>query len=377
MTLGIDATNIRTGGGLTHLLEVLKETDISSHGFSKVVIWSSDKTLAQISNKEWLIKESNPMLNNSFLHSFLYQILYLSRSADKIHKCDLLFVPGGSFLGYFKKIVSFSQNMLPFEKKESKRFSRWQDRLRFKILFFTQKYTFKRSKGVIFLTKYAQNYITNSINLKSESIIIPHGINPSFTAKPRLQQPISEYTFVSPFKLLYVSIITVYKHQWNVALAVLKLREEGYPIELDLIGGSTQESLDLLNIVLKSDINKVVNYRGLIPYEELGDIYKNANAFVFASSCENMPIILIEAMTAGLPIVSSNMGPMPEVLGDSAFFFNPLDVNDIYYAIKKMLDSNDLRTKKVESSFSKSINYTWQSCSHKTFEYLSKVAKTN
>jgi glycosyltransferase involved in cell wall biosynthesis len=377
MVLGIDATNIRTGGGLTHLQEILNKAVMSNHDISQVIVWASLSTLNALPSKEWLIKETHPLLNKSFVFSFFYQMFFISRVARKKYKCDLLFVPGSSFLGSFKKTVALSQNMLPFEKNESDRFPKWQSRLRFKLLNHTQKYTFKRAKAVIFLTNYAKDYISKSINLPKDSTIIPHGINLDFASPPRPQSSLSEYSIQKPFRLLYVSIVTVYKHQWNVAEAILRLRTEGYPIELDLVGGYNTESLNHLNRVLENDKEGVVHYKGLIPYEQLGSVYKSADGFIFASSCENMPIILIEAMTAGLPVASSNMGPMPEVLGDDAFYFNPLKSLEIYTAVKSMLDSKELRKLKANNSYNKSINYTWQSCSHKTFEYLSHIAKQN
>lgn len=65
--------------------------------------------------------------------------------------------------------------------------------------------------------------------------------------------------------------------------------------------------LNKLNKVIASDIiYRCINYMGLIDHDKLTDIYKNADGFVFASSCENQPIILLEAMAAGLPIACSN-----------------------------------------------------------------------
>mgnify|MGYP000036966699 CR=1 FL=1 len=131
----------------------------------------------------------------------------------------------------------------------------------------------------------------NGIGLKNDFMIIPHGIKLSFVNSPKTQKDISEYSFDNPFKLLYVSILNVYKHQWNVAEAILKLRQEGYPIHLDFVGGSHKESLQKLKNVLVKDKQNCLNYVGEIPYEELENVYKKADAFVFASSCENMPII--------------------------------------------------------------------------------------
>ena len=108
-------------------------------------------------------------------------MLLLSKSAKNVHNCDLIFVPGGTFLGSFDTIVSMSQNMLPFEKKEYLRFRSWKTRLRFKILHFTQSRTFKKSEGVIFLTNYAKETIASSLNIEFRKCrIIPHGISSSF-----------------------------------------------------------------------------------------------------------------------------------------------------------------------------------------------------
>ncbi len=374
MILGIDASNIRAGGGLTHLKEILVNADPNQYNFEKVIVWSNDETLSGLPDYPWLRKETHKLLNKSFVFSFLFQIILLSKIAVS-EKCNLLFVPGGTFFGNFQNIVSMSQNMLPFEKVERNRFPNWKSRLRFRMLHFTQGRTFKKSKGVIFLTNYANNYIVKDINLKKNSVIIPHGINLSFLNEPKVQKEISEYSIESPFKLLYVSIVTVYKHQWNVAEAVLRLRKEGYPITLELVGGNTLESLEKLMEVFKRDTEGCIVYSGLVPYEDLENIYKSADGFIFASSCENMPIILIEAMTAGLPIASSNMGPLPEVLGGAGFYFNPLNTDEIYTTLKNMINSSELRTIKSLESYNKSINYTWKECSEKTFEYLSEIAK--
>lgn len=167
MILGIDATNIRTGGGLTHLKEILNEVDLSSLNFEKILVWSNQKTLDELPNNDWLIKMTHPWLNKSNILSFIYQILLLSNSAKK-NKCNLIFVPGGSFLGSFRPIVSMSRNMLPFEKEERDRFG-WKKRLKLSILKYLQSYTFKKSSGVIFLTGYAKDTI-HSFKLKENGL---------------------------------------------------------------------------------------------------------------------------------------------------------------------------------------------------------------
>ena len=63
MILGIDASNIRAGGGLTHLVELLGAADPLAHDFSRVVVWSGRSTLSRIEDRDGLGKVSGPVLD--------------------------------------------------------------------------------------------------------------------------------------------------------------------------------------------------------------------------------------------------------------------------------------------------------------------------
>src|SRR5690606_16191270 len=130
--------------------------------------------------------------------------------------------------------------------------------------------------------------------------VIPHGVEEHFRYAPRPQKPIESYSHENPFRLLYVSIINVYKHQWHVSDAVAELRKQGVPVTLDLIGPAYKPALKRLRNKMRSlDPHKeFIHYRGAISYSELPEWYHAADAFIFASTCENLPNILIEAMAS-------------------------------------------------------------------------------
>ena len=88
--LGIDAYNIRSGGGVTHILEILKHANPYKYGFEKIILWAPNYTLNQIENKSWLIKAENKLLNTSILKRYFWK-LFLSRIEYKKHKIDILF----------------------------------------------------------------------------------------------------------------------------------------------------------------------------------------------------------------------------------------------------------------------------------------------
>lgn len=372
MILGIDASNIRQGGGVTHLVEILKEYDPYKHDFKKIVIWSCKNTLDKIPDNPNIQKIYSKYIEKGTLTTFYFQVFQIKKELE-FYSCDIVFVPGGTFLSKFKPYVTMSQNMLPFELKEAFRYKNLLKKLKFILLFITQSYTFKNAKGVIFLTNYAKNIINQKIPNLINSIIIPHGINKLYSTNPKKQIESSSFNNFTKFNLLYVSILSPYKHQTNLVKSVCELNELGYPIKLTLIGPSEKQSLNEFKktLSLYSNHGSCVNYLGSIDHKELFKFYRESDAFIFASTCENLPIILIEAMSSGLPILCSNYGPMQEVLGQNEnMYFDPLNLDNIKEKIVQLFESCTLREKISNESFLRSLKYSWSDVADLTFKYL-------
>ena len=206
--------------------------------------------------------------------------------------------------------------------------------------------------------------------------IIPHGVDQQFLLAPRAQKDLKSYSLREPFRLLYVSSIDLYKHQWHVVEAVAKLKEDGYPIQFDLVGSAYPSALKRLRrALLKFDPKETfIHYRGEIPYSKMFDLYRQVDVFVFASSCETFGQIVTEAMAAGLPIACSDKGPMVEILGDSAVYFDPEKPSEIADVLKRLIDSPNMRIEKASVSYKKSKDYTWERCVQDTFAFFSRIA---
>ena len=66
-----------------------------------------------------------------------------------------------------------------------------------------------------------------------------------------------------------------------------------------------------------------VSQKEFVANGNIPDYLARSDLFIFASSCENLPITMLEAMASGIPICCSNRGPMPEVLGREGCYFDP------------------------------------------------------
>ncbi|HVR41304.1 MAG TPA: glycosyltransferase family 1 protein, partial [Thermoanaerobaculia bacterium] len=120
MRVGIDASNLRAGGGVTHIVELLRHAEPSKHGITRVTIWSNAATRERIEDRPWLDRVHEPMLDGSLLQRVLWQRTKLAKLARA--SCDVLFAPGGSANETFHPSVTMSQNMLPFDPIERARY---------------------------------------------------------------------------------------------------------------------------------------------------------------------------------------------------------------------------------------------------------------
>lgn len=376
LTIGIDATNLRGGGGVTHLVELLRVAQPGDQGIQRVVVWGGLNTLNALADCPWIDKQNPPALDKGLLRRALWQRCSLSKAARDAG-CDVLFVPGGSYVGNFHPVVTMSRNLLPFEMYELRRYRFTFFALKLLLLRLTQSHSFRIADGVIFLTQYARDVVWGVTGqLTGRTCIVSHGLNARFNTAPKSQRPISEYHDAQPLRVLYVSIIDEYKHQWHVVEAVAALRQQGLPIVLDLVGPAYAPALRRLNAVIdRVDARRCwVHYHGTVPFAELHHHYAQADLGLFASSCENMPNILLETMASGLPIACSNRGPMPEVLGAAGVYFNPEDPLDIARALRELLDSPQLRKDLAEESYERAQQFSWKRCAEETFTFLSGIA---
>ena len=374
MRVGIEASNLRAGGGITHLVEILGAADPARDSFDEVTVWGPQATLDRLPRRPWLHLDEPMLLRAGMLNRARW--IRGGVSAAAARQCDILFAPGGSYLGTFHPTVTMSRNMIPFDRVALRRFGWSRVRFRLELLRIVQRHSFRRADGMIFLTATARSIVGQaSGKLRGMSTVIPHGVSSSFFAAPRPQRSIGDASAERPLRLLYVSIVDVYKHQAELAEAVGTLHREGTPISLDLVGPSYAPELRRLRAVLNrvDPAGAFIHYLGGRSYPDLPSTYRNADIFVFASSCENLPNVLLEAMAAGLPVACSDRSVMPEVLGDAGLYFDPTDPVSAASTLRRLIGDVDLRSRLASAAHQRAQQYSWTRCAAATFSFLRDV----
>jgi glycosyltransferase involved in cell wall biosynthesis len=382
MRIGIDLSNIKRGGGVTHILELLSVFVRGRYEMVSFVIWGDEDTLSKLPDDIFIEKVSYPVHSKNALSRFVWQHFKLESELRKF-SCSILFCPAGFYTGKFKNFVVLCQNMLPFDKVERSRFWPYSPYFRYFFLNALYKYSFVKSSGVIFLTRHAEEVVSLALKRKiKSSIVIPHGVPQRFFNVRNSDTLDKDNKSGFLVRISYVSIINFYKHQDVAVKAVSYLRNKtGLNIELTMVGPSYKPAYSSLQkvISLLDPNNEWIRVLGPVGYEEMHQIYETTDLGLFLSTCENLPIILLEQLAAKVPTVCSNKMPMPEVAGNSVLYCNPTNYKDVAKQILSLIESKDLRFDLKGKSLMVAKKYTWEKTAHKTINYLTETCskKTN
>ena len=151
-------------------------------------------------------------------------------------------------------------------------------------------------------------------------------------------------------RLLYVGRIVEEKGLREAIESVDRLSVGGLDVELDLVGweDDSRFAAELRDDVGERGLEDRVRFRGYIPNgPALREVYRSADVFVLPSHHEGLPLALIEAMAAGLPVVATRVGGIPDVVADaqSALLVEPRSAGAIADAVSRLALDAGLRSR--------------------------------
>lgn len=113
---------------------------------------------------------------------------------------------------------------------------------------------------------------------------------------------------------------------------------------------------------------------GYVSDEERSVLYRGARVYAFPSLYEGFGFPVLEAMAYGVPVVCSNTSSLPELVGDAALTVDPLDVQGLAEAVKRLLVDETLRRDLVQRGFRRVELFSWETCARSTLNVLIEAA---
>jgi glycosyltransferase involved in cell wall biosynthesis len=212
----------------------------------------------------------------------------------------------------------------------------------------------ERADALIAVSGHTARQVEELLGVDRRRIrVIYHGVDPPDEAAPAERG--------RPF-LLHVGAVQTRKN-------ILRLLEAfaHAPRELELVLAGS-EGYGAEAIRQRAAENPRIRLLGYVARERLEELYRTAEALVFPSLDEGFGIPVLEAMAAGLPVVTSNRGATAEVAGEAALLVDPLDVAGLAAAIERVVQDRELRMDLIRRGRERAAQFTWERAARETLK---------
>ncbi|MFE1747896.1 glycosyltransferase family 4 protein [Coleofasciculus sp. H7-2] len=176
------------------------------------------------------------------------------------------------------------------------------------------------------------------------------------------------YDFSKPY-LLFVSTLEPRKNINNLITAFNLLKQK-YKIEhqLVLIGQKGWHYKKIFSAIEDSPWKSQIHHLDYLSDDLVAVFYSKADAFVYPSYYEGFGLPVLEAMTLGAPVITSNTSSLPEVAGDAALFIDPDDPTSLADAILKVIGDSQLRSELIQKGKERAKLFSWERTAQETLK---------
>lgn len=290
-----------------------------------------------------------------------------ARKADVFHITDHSYAHLAHFLDARKTAVTFHDAI--WLKTKSGKFAGEPGTLNF-----VQRFNLtglKKAARIICDSEYGKRNLLKVLDYPQErvSVIYP-GLHPSFD-KPSHADISGK---IGPEKfMLHVGHSGSYKNIPALfhVLKILKSKKQG----VKLVKAGTPFTGEQINLMKELNLSSDVVHLGKVSDEELPSLYKAAAALVMPSLDEGFGFPAVEAMAMGTPVIASNRGSLPEILGAAGFIFDPDDHEGMAGAVSEILAGPDFAGKNISEGKKRASLFSWRGAAEKMMTVYRELAE--
>jgi glycosyltransferase involved in cell wall biosynthesis len=357
--IAIDARVINSGTGtyVVKLLEYLQYIDTTNH--YSVMVRAKDMTYWHPRNQNFTVIAAD-FDNYSFAEQLGFKRFLNKLSPDLVHFC----MPQQPLLYRGRRVTTMHDMTLLHTYNSDKN---W---LIFHAKQLVGRYVWKRiakiSEYVIAISQNTKREYQEFCGIPDEKIPV------IYEASETVKTALTPYPVPFDRYIIYVGQQPDYKNLRRLAEAHQKLLETHPDLGLVFVGRMNPDTESNKAYYEKRGF-KNIHFTGYIPDEQRDWLLKNAVAYTFPSLMEGFGLPPLEAMAYGTPVVSSGVSCMPEILGDAAVYFDPLDTDNMAARIADVIDNETLQKELTDKGLKQVQKYSWQRMAEETHAVYMKV----
>lgn len=281
------------------------------------------------------------------------------------NKIDVLIMPTNAalrLLGLPQLVVVHDLSAKFYKDHYPRAASRWRQA----YVLWSNRQAARRAACIVAPSEFSRSEITRHLNAEPESIVVvpyagshmtrmnsPPG-NPDLDVLKRRQLSPNSYLLTVASKSKHKNLERLIS-AWSLVRTAPGLES----LQLVLVGQPGYGYTDIAEAA--AEVPSVVMIDDHLSDADLDVIYRNASAFVLPSLYEGWGLPVLEAMARGIPVACSSAGSLPEVAGDAAVLFDPLDENAMAGAIVRVLNDPAARHTCIQRGLERASGFTWES----------------
>ncbi len=240
-------------------------------------------------------------------------------------------------------------------------------------------FTAKKADKVITGSNFSKNDIISNYKINSQKIeVIPYGVSSNFKPiknEEKIKNVLKKYNISGEY-ILTVGRLNPRKNLLSLVKAynILK-KNKKIPHKLVIAGKEDYNSKETIKFVKKMDCYKNIIFTGFVRDEDLPYLYNGADIFVYPSLFEGVGLPVLEAMSCGIPVITSNTTALKEIIGNAGIAINPFNIDEIAQAIFQIISDRNLKSDYIKKAFIRAKEFSWKLTAQKTLKIYKELLR--
>lgn len=249
---------------------------------------------------------------------------------------------------------------------------------RAKRIFFplATRFSARRARAIIADSESTRQDIIRLLNVPGEKVFaVLLGVDPSFRPMKDhgLMRRIGEHYHLPDKFILYLGMVEPRKNLPLLVGAYKELVDRGTDHDLVVAGRFGWMYEDIFRQVESFGLKHRVHFTGYISQHDLPVVYNLASLFVYPTLYEGFGLPPLEAMACGVPVITTNVSSLPEIVGDAGVLIPVNDHEALVTAMVQILKDQSLRAELASKGPLRAAQFTWERTARQTLEVYQKI----
>lgn len=234
-----------------------------------------------------------------------------------------------------------------------------------------------RADRIIVDSYSVKNELMERLKVPEDKIrVVPLGVSPIYRVADdkNLINSVKERYGIKKDYILQVGNIEPRKNLPRLFNAFKLLKEKtNNSCQLVNVGKRGWLYKEIFELITRYGLQDDIIFTEYVSEEDLVLLYNGAELLVYPSLYEGFGLPILEAMSCATPVITSKVSSMPEVAGNASLLIDPLNSEEIAWAINKVLTDTDLKGRLKASGLKRATLFSWEKTAQQTLEVYQEV----